>query len=304
MWKKVNTLGEGGFATVYLAVHKVTSEARAFKVIKTSPESTRMIQNELCINSLLDHPNVVKYYGHEENNGKEVLMLEYCGKGELWNWIGDNGISEQQAQIYFQQLITGVEYLHSMDIVHRDIKPSNLLLDSFDRLKISDFGLSAIFVNKGEELWLGRVCGTGPYMAPEVFSGRTYKAPPVDIWSCGVVLAAMMIGGEPWEKAKNGYYQYRKFKNSRDRGSSWKSLPSQLLDLLYKMLEENPKTRISIPEIKRHPWFLGKMTKGLKRRQSEESGETSGQAEAVRSKQPHCDPRPEGSPAISIAKDL
>jgi len=100
-----------------------------------------------------------------------------------------------EAQKYFRQLISGVEYLHSRGVTHRDLKPENLLLDDNDNLKISDFGLATIFSMQGKERLLEKKCGTLPYVAPEVLV-RPYHAEPADVWSCGIILVALLAGGK------------------------------------------------------------------------------------------------------------
>lgn len=99
-----------------------------------------------------------------------------------------------EAQKYFRQLISAMEYLHSRGVAHRDLKPENLLLDETDNLKVSDFGLATIYRLQGKERCLERRCGTLPYVAPEVLL-YPYHAEPADIWSCGIILVALLAGG-------------------------------------------------------------------------------------------------------------
>lgn len=104
-----------------------------------------------------------------------------------------------QAQRYFKQLISAVEYLHSKGVAHRDLKPENLLLDEHDNLKVSDFGMATVYRLHGKERSLENKCGTLPYVAPEVLSGF-YHAEPADIWSCGIILVALLTGGNVYNK--------------------------------------------------------------------------------------------------------
>ena len=105
-------------------------------------------------------------------------------------------IDSSKSKNYFRQIISGVTYLHSVGIAHRDLKPENILLTSKDVIKITDFGFATLYRNEGGvERLLELKCGTPPYVAPEVFSKNSYKAMPVDVWSCGVVLCAMLAGG-------------------------------------------------------------------------------------------------------------
>lgn len=113
----------------------------------------------------------------------------------------DVGMPRYQAQKYFRQLISGVEYLHGRGVAHRDLKPENLLLDGNDNLKISDFGLATIYRMQNKERRLEKKCGTLPYVAPEVLE-RSYLAEPADIWSCGIILVALLSGGKSHLKLK------------------------------------------------------------------------------------------------------
>lgn len=99
------------------------------------------------------------------------------------------------AKRFFSQLINGVNYLHGKGVAHRDLKPENLLLDEHDNLKISDFGMATMFRIKGRERLLDKRCGTLPYVAPEILV-RPYSAAAADLWSCGVILVAMLSGGK------------------------------------------------------------------------------------------------------------
>ncbi|CAG2122402.1 unnamed protein product, partial [Medioppia subpectinata] len=131
----------------------------------------------------------------------EYIFLEYASGGELFDRIEpDVGMDTSSAHRFFVQLISGVEYLHSKGIVHRDLKPENILLDDNDIIKISDFGMSTLFRHSGKERLLNQKCGTVPYMAPEIFIHKEYRAEPADIWSCGVILVTLLTGELPWDR--------------------------------------------------------------------------------------------------------
>ncbi|XP_014816529.1 PREDICTED: serine/threonine-protein kinase Chk1 [Calidris pugnax] len=182
---------------VQLAVNRRTEEAVAVKIVdmRRAAECPENIKKEICINKMLNHENVVRFYGHRREGTTQYLFLEYCRGGELFDRIEpDIGMPEPEAQRFFQQLIAGVVYLHSMGITHRDLKPENLLLDDRDNLKISDFGLATVFRHNGRERLLSRTCGTLPYVAPELLRRPEFRAEPVDVWACGVVLTAMLAG--------------------------------------------------------------------------------------------------------------
>uniref|UniRef100_A0A672GWG9 non-specific serine/threonine protein kinase n=1 Tax=Salarias fasciatus TaxID=181472 RepID=A0A672GWG9_SALFA len=177
-WDVVQTLGEGAYGEVRLLVNRQTEEAVALKVIDTSQakDCNENVRKEVCIHKMLSHPNIVRFFGHRKEGPTVYLFLEYCSGGELFDRIEpDVGMSETDAHRFFQQLISAVEYLHSVGITHRDIKPENILLNDKDDLKLSDFGLATVFRFRGNERLLNRLCGTLPYVAPELLSQTEYK---------------------------------------------------------------------------------------------------------------------------------
>lgn len=125
------------------------------------------------------------------------MVMEYVSGGELFDYIVKHGkLTEDKARRFFQQIMSGVEYCHRHNVVHRDLKPENLLLDQNLNVKIADFGLSNV-MNDGE--FLRTSCGSPNYAAPEVISGKLYAGPEVDIWSCGVILYALLCGTLPFD---------------------------------------------------------------------------------------------------------
>ncbi|CAI9532849.1 unnamed protein product [Staurois parvus] len=267
-WDLVQTLGEGAYGEVQLAVNRKTEEAVAVKIVdmKRAADCPENIKKEICINKMLNHANIVKFFGHRKEGNIQYLFLEYCRGGELFDRIEpDVGMPEQEAQKFFQQLIAGVEYLHGLGITHRDIKPENLLLDDRDQLKISDFGLATVFRHNGRERLLNKMCGTLPYVAPELIKQRAFHAEPVDIWSCGIVLTAMLAGELPWDQPNDACQEYCDWKESKHYLNPWKKIDSLPLALLCKILTENPSTRVAVPDIKKERWFTKTLKKGVKR---------------------------------------
>ena len=141
---------------------------------------------------LLSHPNVLSLYDVWETNNNLYLILEYAEKGELFNLLVDHGpLPEREAIKCFKQIIIGVSYCHALGIVHRDLKPENLLLDSFYNIKIADFGMAALQTDAD---LLETSCGSPHYAAPEIVSGLPYEGFASDVWSCGVILFALLTG--------------------------------------------------------------------------------------------------------------
>lgn len=163
------------------------------------------------------------------------------------------------AHKYFYQLISGVEYIHSKGIVHRDLKPENLLLNDNDVLKIADFGLATLFQYRGNERLLSSPCGTAPYVASEVLSRTEYRATPTDIWSCGIILIAMLAGELPWDKPvmeNRDFFNW--VENDCYQRTPWCKLDNSVLALLRKMLAINPAERFTIKQIKASAWYTRK----------------------------------------------
>uniref|UniRef100_A0A286XVL9 Serine/threonine-protein kinase Chk1 n=1 Tax=Cavia porcellus TaxID=10141 RepID=A0A286XVL9_CAVPO len=257
-WDLVQTLGEGAYGEVQLAVNRITEEAVAVKIVdmKRAVDCPENIKKEICINKMLNHENVVKFYGHRREGNIQYLFLEYCSGGELFDRIEpDIGMPEQDAQRFFHQLMAGVVYLHGIGITHRDIKPENLLLDERDNLKISDFGLATVFRHNNRERLLNKMCGTLPYVAPELLKRKEFHAEPVDVWSCGIVLTAMLAGELPWDQPSDSCQEYVDWKEKKTYLNPWKKIDSAPLALLHKILVENPSIRITIPDIKKDRWY-------------------------------------------------
>lgn len=256
-WNFVETLGEGAFGEVKLAVNQSTQEAIAVKIINmnqvASPED---IRKEICIHRMLKDVHIIRFYGSRTDGEKQYLFLEYAAGGELFDKIEpDIGMPQFQAQKYFKQLLDGVEYLHTKGVAHRDLKPENLILDADDNLKITDFGLATVFRHQGKERYLGRCCGTPPYVAPEVYAKKDYSAEPADLWSCGIVLIAMLAGELPWNEPAKRCVEYKAWTEKKYNFTPWNKIDTTVFGLLLKILQENPNQRYTIKQIKKHKWY-------------------------------------------------
>lgn len=177
------------------------------------------------------------------------MVIEYAG-GELFDYLVQNGkMVENAARRFFQQIICAVEYCHRHKIVHRDLKPENLLLDDNLNVKIADFGLSNIMTDGN---FLKTSCGSPNYAAPEVISGKLYAGPEVDVWSCGVILFVLLCGKLPFD---DDYIPnlFKKISQGKFSLPSYLSLDAK--DLISRMLIVNPVQRITINDIRKHPWF-------------------------------------------------
>ena len=199
-------LGKGTFGKVKLAVHTLTNEKVAIKILEKSrikdKKDIERISREIKILKKVRHPNVIQLYEIIETETELFLIMEFCQNGELFDYIvSHQRLHEKAAVRLYAQLISGIEYIHKSGICHRDLKPENLLLDFDKTLKIVDFGLSNMYSPNHNEL-LKTACGSPCYAAPEMIAGKKYQGLKSDIWSSGVVLYAMVCGFLPFEDPK------------------------------------------------------------------------------------------------------
>lgn len=261
-YKVGKTLGIGSFGKVKIAEHASTGHKVAIKILNRRKirnlDMEEKVRREIKILRLFMHPHIIRLYEVIETPSDIYVVMEYVKSGELFDYIVEKGrLQEDEARCFFQQIISGVEYCHRNMVVHRDLKPENLLLDSKCNVKIADFGLSNV-MRDGH--FLKTSCGSPNYAAPEVISGKLYAGPEVDVWSCGVILYALLCGSLPFDD-ENIPNLFKKIK-----GGIY-TLPSHLSagarDLIPRMLVVDPMKRMTIPEIRQHPWFQEKLPRYL-----------------------------------------
>ncbi|XP_062106593.1 SNF1-related protein kinase catalytic subunit alpha KIN10-like [Humulus lupulus] len=254
-YKLGKRLGFGASATVKLAEHVLTGLKVAIKIInkheiRKIKDMEEKVRREMKIAKLLVHPHIVRLYEVIETSTDIFLVLEYAESGELFDYIVyKNRLNENEARSLFQQIISGVEYCHRNMVVHRDLKPENLLLDSKYHVKIADFGFSNIL---RDGRFLKTSCGSPSYAAPEILFGKLYAGPEVDVWSCGVILYALLCGKLPFDEGNISDF-YRKIKHGIYNLPM--SLPPGARDLIRRILVVDPTRRMTIPQIRQHPWF-------------------------------------------------
>ena len=195
------TIGKGTFSTVKLGEHIKTKQKVAIKILNKEKikeeEDLVRIKREIKILSMMDHPNVIKTYKNIENEKNYYLIMEYCDGGELFNYIVEKEkLDEDEASMFFYQLINALEYIHSLGIAHRDLKPENLLLVENKLIKIIDFGLSNYFDG---ETKLETPCGSPSYASPEIIKGELYNGFCIDVWASGIIMFAMLCGYLPFD---------------------------------------------------------------------------------------------------------
>ncbi|XP_039117482.1 CBL-interacting serine/threonine-protein kinase 12-like [Dioscorea cayenensis subsp. rotundata] len=250
-------LGHGTFAKVYYARDARTGDSVAIKAL----DKERILQGGLVAHTKREvaalrrarHPNVVHLLEVMATRSKIYFVMEFVRGGELFSRVAKGRLHEDTARRYFQQLISAVAFCHARGVFHRDLKPENLLVDDTNGdLKVSDFGLSAVSDQIRQDGLFHTFCGTPAYVAPEVLARRGYDAAKVDIWSCGVILFVLMAGYLPFYD-QSVMAMYKKIYKGEFRCPRWFS--SDLTKLLSRLLDTNPQTRITIPEIMKSKWF-------------------------------------------------
>lgn len=248
---------------------KFINKEHAFKTGRLSAKQVRM---EVALHQHLGkHANIIHCLGSGEDPLWTWIAMELADGGDLFDKIeADEGVGEDIAHFYFTQLVSAVGYMHSKGIAHRDIKPENVLLSGQGDLKLADFGLAALFKKDGQLRLCNTVCGSPPYIAPEIVSGRRskradlldvgYAANICDIWSCGVVLFVLLVGNTPWDEPTMHSEEFKEYVETDGRTTDelWQNLPPEILSLLRGMLKLDPAQRFTLDEIRTHPWFTRK----------------------------------------------
>lgn len=265
-YEPMKELGSGNFGVARLVEDKNTKELFAVKYIERGNKIDEKVQREIINHRSLRHPNIVRFKEVFLTPAHLAIVMEYAAGGELFNRICSAGrFSEDEARFFFQQLISGVSYCHSMEICHRDLKLENTLLDGSrtPRLKICDFGYSKSGLLHSQPK---STVGTPAYIAPEVLSRKEYDGKIADVWSCGVTLYVMLVGGYPFEDPedpKDLRKTIGRIMSGQYSIPDYVRISADCRHLLSRIFVANPSKRITIPEIKKHPWFLKNMPKDL-----------------------------------------
>ncbi|XP_049644771.1 calcium/calmodulin-dependent protein kinase kinase 2 [Suncus etruscus] len=275
-------IGKGSYGVVKLAYNENDNTYYAMKVLskkklirqagfprRPPPRGTRpapggcilprgpmeQVYQEIAILKKLDHPNVVKLVEvlDDPNEDHLYMVFELVNQGPVMEVPTVKPLSEDQARFYFQDLIKGIEYLHYQKIIHRDIKPSNLLVGEDGHIKIADFGVSNEF--KGSDALLSNTVGTPAFMAPESLSEtrKIFSGKALDVWAMGVTLYCFVFGQCPFMDERI-MCLHSKIKSQALEFPDQPDIAEDLKDLITRMLDKNPESRIVVPEIKLHPW--------------------------------------------------
>ncbi|XP_026051774.1 serine/threonine-protein kinase MARK2 isoform X2 [Carassius auratus] len=252
-YRLLKTIGKGNFAKVKLAKHVLTGKEVAVKIIDRTQLTSSSLQKlfrEVRIMKLLNHPNIVKLFEVIETDKTLYLVMEYASGGEVFDYLVAHGrMKEKEARAKFRQIVSAVQYCHQKCIVHRDLKAENLLLDADMNIKIADFGFSNEFTLGNK---LDTFCGSPPYAAPELFQGKKYDGPEVDVWSLGVILYTLVSGSLPFDG--------QNLKELRERVLRGKYripfyMSTDCENLLKKFLILNPTKRGSLEQIMKDRWM-------------------------------------------------
>uniref|UniRef100_A0A673C499 non-specific serine/threonine protein kinase n=1 Tax=Sphaeramia orbicularis TaxID=375764 RepID=A0A673C499_9TELE len=252
-YRLLKTIGKGNFAKVKLARHILTGREVAIKIIdktQLNPTSLQKLFREVRIMKTLNHPNIVQLFEVIETEKTLYLIMEYASGGEVFDYLVAHGrMKEKEARAKFRQIVSAVHYCHQKNIVHRDLKAENLLLDADSNIKIADFGFSNEFTAGSK---LDTFCGSPPYAAPELFQGKKYDGPEVDIWSLGVILYTLVSGSLPFdgqnlkelrERVLRGKYRVPFYMSTDCEG------------ILRRFLVLNPAKRCSLEQIMKDKWI-------------------------------------------------
>ncbi|KAK4516702.1 uncharacterized protein ATC70_011680 [Mucor velutinosus] len=260
----LQTMGEGEFGKVKFGIEVKTGQEVAIKLIrKDSIDSTsRMtkVEREISVLRVLRHPNIVELFDVIETEKYIGIILQCATGGELFDYIlAHRYLKERDASRLFAQLISGVHYMHQKHIVHRDLKLENLLLDKHRNVLITDFGFANQFTSPQDDL-MSTSCGSPCYAAPElVMNQGVYVGPAVDIWSCGVILFAMLCGYLPYDddpanpESYNINLLYKYILNTPLIFPDY--ISEEACDLLSLMLVPDPEKRCTMETIMAHPWL-------------------------------------------------
>ncbi|XP_028175426.1 uncharacterized protein LOC114363802 isoform X2 [Ostrinia furnacalis] len=248
----VRKLGQGTYGKVQLGINKKTGQEVAIKTIKKckieSEADLVRIRREVQIMSSVRHPNIVHIYEVFENSEKMILVMEYCSGGELYDYLSQKKVlQEEEARRLFRQIATAVYYCHIHKICHRDLKLENVLLDHTGSAKIADFGLSNVFK---ETSLLSTFCGSPLYASPEIVKGTPYIGPEVDCWSLGVLLYTLVYGAMPFDGSN-----FKRLVRQISNGDYYEPKnPSSASPLIRDMLTVDPLKRADIAYICDNPW--------------------------------------------------
>ncbi|XP_075737798.1 aurora kinase C-like [Rhipicephalus microplus] len=246
-------LGKGKFGNVYLAREKTTKYVVALKVMFKSQLQKNGVEHQLRreieIQSHLRHPNILCLFNWFHDETRVYLILEYAPHGELYKQLTSaRRFTEKRAATYIYQLCDALKVCHAQNVIHRDIKPENLLVGINGEIKIADFGWSVHAPSSRR----ATICGTLDYLPHEMIEGGPYNE-KVDHWALGILIYEFLVGKPPYE-SPTMQETYRRIRECRVQCPPYVSAEAR--DLIGKLLRRRPSERISLDEVKVHPWVV------------------------------------------------
>ena len=260
-YKLVEFIDSGSFANVYKCINMQTNEMFACKVvnlnIRQNSKFLANFKNELSIHSQMSHPGIIQLHDVQIDDKYIYIILEYSTYGNLEQIVQmSGGIAENEAMIYFKQVMEAIKYIHNMGVAHRDITLKNILISQTGNAKLSDFGLCKM---QPENSYLTTTCGTFVYVPPEILQQKQYDGMKADIWSAGICLYAMTSNHLPWFIDENVPPEkvWEETKRQICMGEiQFDDRQSEMLrDLISQMLSVEPEYRPDAEEVLQHPWL-------------------------------------------------
>jgi mitogen-activated protein kinase kinase kinase len=290
-WQQGIFIGGGTFGSVYVAINLDTNELMAVKEIRLHdpqliPNIVSQIRDEMTVLQVLDHPNIVSYYGIEPHRDKVYIFMEYCDGGSLAALLEHGRIEDETVvMVYALQMLEGLAYLHERGVVHRDIKPENILLDHDGVIKFVDFGAAKVIARQGgktiahsnpehpalaarQAMGVGvggaaggrqnSMQGTPMYMSPEVIRGSSAgRLGSADIWSLGCVVLEMVTGRRPWASLDNEWaIMYNIAQGNTPQLPNPEQLSQAGICFLGKCFDKDPVKRASAAELLQDQWIM------------------------------------------------
>ncbi|CAD0198698.1 unnamed protein product [Chrysodeixis includens] len=289
-------VGEGSYAKVYKATHMVDETRHAImacKVIDTAQAPrdylTKFLPRELDVLIRINHPHIVHVSNIFQRRAKYFIFLRFAENGDLLDFLTQNGaVPENQSRLWMRQILSGINYIHTMNIAHRDLKCENILITSNYNVKITDFGFARNVRAKDHDIMSETYCGSLSYAAPEVLKGVPYLPKHADMWSIGIILYTMLNKALPFnETSVKKLYEKQVMRKWRFRTSVVNQLSSECKHQVTLLMEPDPKSRPSAGSIFNGPWIqmdprLAKLTfleESLLKQAQEESQRREREAE-------------------------
>lgn len=253
-YKFVRVIGSGAHSIVTLAVNTEDNIKYAIKILSKAflldTQSVERFTREVTLISKIKHQNIVEFVEMLSDDNLIYLVMEYCSRGDLFKFMNEHSpLNETSARVIFQQIISGIDFLHTLGIVHRDIKPENILIDEALNVKICDFGFSRETV---DNMLLNTRCGSPIYISPEILAGRQYDGKMSDMWALGVLLYVLTVGNIPWENINNETQLFYQIQTARYHIPE--TLSPGLQNIINGLMQPQPTLRFTCKEAMNHPW--------------------------------------------------